>query len=115
MLGTLETQDKSKWSRYISHLVHAYNCMLNESTGHSPYFLMFGQEARLPVDVAFGVSSDDTSTTSYLRYIKNMKRELQAAYQLAESMANKKNEGNKQRYDQRVNFCPLVSSDRVLI
>lgn len=115
MLGTLNVQDKSKWSRHISHLVHAYNCMLNESTGHSPYYLMFGREARLPVDVAFGVSSDGTSTKSYLRYVKNMKRELQAAYQLAESMANKKNEGNKQRYDQRVRFCPLVSGDRVLI
>ena len=112
MLGTLEIQDKSKWSRYLSHLVHAYNCTLNESTGHSPYFLMFGREARLPVDVAFGVSSDGTSTKSYL---KNMKQELRTAYQLAESMANKKNEGNKQRYDQRVRFCPLVSGDRVLI
>lgn len=32
VLGTLETQDKSKWNRYISHLVHTYNCTLNEST-----------------------------------------------------------------------------------
>lgn len=44
-----------------------------------------------------------------------MKCELQAAYQLAESMAEKKNEGNKQRCDQRVRFCPLASGDRVLI
>lgn len=44
-----------------------------------------------------------------------MRRELQAAYQLAESMAENKNEGNKQRYDQRVRFCPLASGDRVLI
>lgn len=115
MLGTLEIQDKSKWSKHLSHLVHAYNCTGNESTGYSPYFLMFGREARLPVDVTFGVSSDGTSTKSYLRYVRDMKRELQAAYQLAGRMAEKKNEGNKQRYDQRVRFCPLDSGDRVLI
>lgn len=44
-----------------------------------------------------------------------MKHELQAAYQLAGRMAEKKNKGNKQRYDQRVRFCPLDSGDRVLI
>jgi len=88
---------------------------MNESTGYSPYFIMFGREARLAVDVTFWVSSDGTSTKSYLRYVKNMKRELQAAYQLAGRMAEKKNEGNKQRYDQRVCFCPLDSGDRVLI
>jgi hypothetical protein len=115
MLGTLETPDKSKWSKHLSHLVHAYNCTVNEATGYSPYFLMFGREARLPVDVTFGVSSDGTSTKSYLRYVKNMKSELQAAYQLAGRMAEKKNKGNKQRYDQRVRFCPLDSGDRVLI
>jgi len=115
MLGTLDTQDKSKWSKHLSHLVHAYNCTMNESTGYSPYFIMFGREARLAVDVTFWVSSDGTSTKSYLRYVKNMKRELQAAYQLAGRMAEKKNEGNKQRYDQRVCFCPLDSGDRVLI
>ena len=115
MLGTLETKDKCQWSKHLSHLVHAYNCTRNDSTGYSPYFLMFGREARLPVDVTFGVASDGTSTKAYLRYVKNMKRELQAAYQLAESMAEKKNGGNKQRYDQRVCFCPLDPGDRVLI
>lgn len=95
--------------------MHAYNCTLNESTGYSPYFLMFGRQARLPIDVAFGVASDGSSTKSYLRYVKNMKRDLQAAYQLAESMANQKNDGNKQHYDQRVCFCPLGAGDRVLI
>lgn len=106
---TLFNMLKSKWSKYISQLVHAYNCTLNESPGHSPYFLMFGREARPPVDVA--------STKYYLRYVKNMRRELQTANQLAESMAKKKNEENKQRrvFCQRVCFCQLASGDRVLI
>ncbi len=57
MLGTLEPSQKNKWSQHIVHLVHAYNCTSNEATGFSPYFLMFGREARLPVDICFGVSA----------------------------------------------------------
>lgn len=115
MLGTLNPAEKRKWSQHISYLVHAYNCTRNDSTGYSPYFLMFGREARLPVDVCFGVTSDCSSLKSYPRYVANMKRDLQVAYQLAETMAGKRNEGNKQRYDQRVRYCPLAPGDRVLI
>lgn len=115
MLGTLDADKKIKWSQHISHLVHAYNCTQNESTGYSPYFLMFGREARMPVDLCFGVSSDGSSVRSYLRYVQNLRRDLQVAFQLAESAAGKKNQGNKRRYDQRVRYVPLAAGDKVLI
>ncbi|XP_060799313.1 retrovirus-related Pol polyprotein from transposon opus isoform X1 [Neoarius graeffei] len=115
MLGTLESHQKSKWSQHIAHLVHAYNCTPNEATGYSPYFLMFGREARLPVDVCFGVSSDDTSFASHLKYVAKMKEELQAAYQLACASADRMNQSNKERYDQKVRYHSLSPGDRVLI
>ncbi|PIK53020.1 hypothetical protein BSL78_10081 [Apostichopus japonicus] len=45
MLGTLEADQKEKWSQHLAVLVHAYNCSTNDSTGFSPYMLMFGREA----------------------------------------------------------------------
>lgn len=53
MLGTLIPGEKRKWSQHISLLVHAYNCTRNDATGYSPYYLMFGREARLPIDLCF--------------------------------------------------------------
>lgn len=50
---------------------------------------MFGRVARLPVDVCFGVSADGTLTTSYMKYVSTMKKELQAAYQLAQATSTK--------------------------
>lgn len=52
-LGALDSRQKQQWSRHIGHLVHVYNCSLNEATGYSPYFLMLGREARLPIDLSF--------------------------------------------------------------
>lgn len=115
MLGTLEPKQKSQWSRHIGHLVHVYNCSQNEATGYTPYHLMFGREARLPIDLSFGISCDGSTTKSYQRYVNNMRKELKAAYELAEITAGKKNEGNKKRYDQKVHYSHLSPGDRVLI
>ncbi|XP_075451128.1 vesicular inhibitory amino acid transporter [Ascaphus truei] len=58
MLGTLKGSQKREWSKHVESLVHAYNCTCHEYTGFIPYFLMFGREARLPVDIHLRVSTD---------------------------------------------------------
>ena len=46
MLGTLETDKKKNWKQYIAPLVQAYNSIKHESTGFSPYMLLFGREQK---------------------------------------------------------------------
>ena len=53
MLGTLTTEQKKDWKRYVDPLVHAYNSLRHDTTGYSPYFLMFGRQPRLPVDIVW--------------------------------------------------------------
>lgn len=115
MLGTLETVKKQGWSEHISRLVHAYNCTKNDATGYSPYFLLFGREARLPVDLCFGSVLSGRSESSHIQYVKKMKEELQQAYQLATETATKSHLRNKSRHDQRVRDQPLAEGDRVLV
>ena len=55
MLGILTPQQKTDWKSHVPLLVHAYNCTKNAATGFSPYYLLFGREPRLPVDVEFGL------------------------------------------------------------
>lgn len=69
MLGTLEEEDKVRWRDHVQPLVHAYNCTKNDTTGFSPYQLMFGRQPSLPIDVAFGITPEGgrkslTQTTS---------------------------------------------------
>ncbi|KAK3738639.1 hypothetical protein RRG08_006735 [Elysia crispata] len=58
MLGTLPERRKKDWTSYIGMLVLAYNSTKCDSTGFSPYFLMFGREPRLPVDNMFPLCSE---------------------------------------------------------
>lgn len=49
MLGTLQPSAKHQLRQQVAMLAHAYNCMQNYSIGFSPYFLLSGQEACLPI------------------------------------------------------------------
>lgn len=115
MLGTLDPAKKPKWSQHISQLVHAYNTTRNDATGYSPYFLMFGREARLPIDLCFGVGSDEENDLKHHQYVANMRKKLQKAYQLAADAASRNNERNKRLYDVRVRNQTLEEGDWVLV
>ncbi len=114
MLGTFDAAEKHKWIQHISKLLHAYNCTKNESTVYSPYFLLFEREARLPIDVCFGTSSDGGGQT-YQRYVENLKIDLQKAYQLVSKTALKNHQRNKRLYDKKVKYQNIEPGDRVLI
>lgn len=57
------------WGNQIATIVHAYNSTMNDATEYSPYRLMFKREARLPVDLAFGSSTDHTSLATHKGYV----------------------------------------------
>ena len=113
MLGTLENELKSDWKSHIPALVHAYNSMPQETTGYSPYFLMFGREPRLPVDVALRL--DTGNRTSKTRYIEELRGRLQKSYDLAIKSSAKAKDRQKQHYDLRTRGAQIAEGDRILV
>ncbi|XP_053274167.1 uncharacterized protein LOC128436464 [Pleuronectes platessa] len=115
MLGTLGCEKKKQWSKHVGYLVHAYNSTKCDATGYSPYFLMFGREARLPIDLCFGTSPDGEADGCHSRYVAKLKDDLHRAYKLASDTAYKTHQRNKRSYDKRVVFQTLDIGDRVLL
>ncbi|RXN35730.1 Retrovirus-related Pol polyprotein from transposon 412 [Labeo rohita] len=115
MLGTLETKKKSKWKDYVKPLVHAYNCTRNETTGFSPYELMFGRQPKLPVDLAFGLPLRDKEEISHYQYVKTLRSNLEESFRIASEHAKKMAGRNKARFDKRVTVSQLHKGDRVLV
>jgi hypothetical protein len=116
MLGTLPADKKSKWSDYVKEVTHYYNCSKNDSTGYSPYFLLFGHHPRLPVDIVypnkhFGKVND----ISYSEYVKQLRERLEYAHRLANDSSQTSHISNKKRYDKSIRGAVVGVGDQVLV
>ncbi len=80
MLGTLQSNEKSDWTAHISPLVHAYNSTRHDTTAQSPFFLMFGREPRLPVDLAFGLEQNQSSQVSKSKCAEKLRERFKTSY-----------------------------------
>ena len=114
MLGTLNPKQKLNWKSYVATLVHSYNCIKHESTGQSPYFLMFGREPNLPIDIAFGLVKEK-SRKPQTKYVKELRERLVQAYDIAFREAEKMRTKQKDRYDQKSRGAFLEVGDKVLV
>ena len=83
-LGTLPPHAKKSWSEWVATLTHAYNCSMSQTTGFSPFFLMFGRILKIPIDVEFGVTLPDLLDTSQENYAQKLKAQLKWAYKKGE-------------------------------
>ena len=115
MLGTLTSEQKNDWKTYVPSMVHAYNSTRHDSTGYSPFYLMFGRHPRLPVDVALGIVPEDGKDESLPAYVQNFKERLSYAYDIASTEARKAAEKSKRHYDLSVRESKLQPGDRVLV
>ena len=69
MLGTLSEDQKADWKSHVSTLTHAYNAAEHESTGYSPFFLMYGRHPRLAIDAFLGLRQDQDLPKSHMDYV----------------------------------------------
>ena len=115
MLGTLQPNQKKDWKKHLQTIVHAYNCTKHESTGYSPFFLMFMRQPRLPVDLALGIDPEEKSTLSYPSFVVSLKKRLQYAFELATKKAKEAQQKQKKYFDRKIRGAVLAPGDIVLI
>lgn len=115
MLGTLQEEDKLRWRDFVQPLVHAYNCTKNDTTGYSPYQLMFGRQPNLPIDIAFGLDKPTGRGETHSQYVKGLRDSLTESYKIAIEHSEKTASYNKQRFDNKVRESKLEVGDRVLV
>nr|KAG5702755.1 hypothetical protein BaRGS_003629 [Batillaria attramentaria] len=113
---TLDPSQKANWKAHAAALAHAYNCTKHDTTGYSPYFLMFGRHPRLPVDLQFGTQPrNPRDHKSYSEYGKALSERLRAAFETVRRHTSAAQQTQKQHYDRRVRGSTVQKGDRVLV
>ena len=116
MVGTLTPEEKKDWKTYVPALVHAYNYTHNAATGYSPYYLLFGREPRLPIDVEFGLKRESQKVScSKSIYVTQLKRRLRFAHKKAQQAGSRQQARYKGLHDQRCRGAELEVGDLVLV
>ena len=82
MLRTLPEKKKHKWKDSLNKVIYAYNATRNDATGFCPFYLLFGRSSRLPVDLMFVLSREETGM-NHLEYTEKWKVAMKEAYELA--------------------------------
>ena len=116
MLKTLPRSQKSSWPDFINKMTHAYNCTRHSVTGYSPYFLLFGREPVLPIDVLLGIDEDSpVSQKSYQQYAEKWKKQMEEAYNIARSKTKKRRAEDEVRWNKKKLLSELKEGSRVLV
>ena len=115
MLETLPSEKKSEWKNHIGMLVHAYNCTRNSATGFSPYYLMYGRQPHLPIDVALSLALQTMTALDMTKFVQKMRECTKWTQKKAEAFQVKEAECHKCNYDKCGRAVALEVRDMVLV
>ena len=78
MLSMFVSADHSDWDELLPFITFAYNTSRQETTGRTPFYLLHGREAVLPIDASLGIRMDP-QTDGHVDYATQMLSNLQRA------------------------------------
>ena len=92
MLSTFVSHHSTEWDQWLDPIVFAYNTSKQESTGYSPYEMVFGRTPRMPFKIELGIPLSNPS--QHTDYTRSTRRKLQATHTIA--CANLENSRKRQ-------------------
>ena len=113
LLKSLPPEKKKKWPEYIEELVFFYNTTPHSSTGFTPFFLMFGREARtfnnmVIEEVESNVTDADLSQKNLQEWVAKHMFRMQEAQKIVQQRLALKAKDRKIRFDKGATDQPLA-------
>lgn len=118
MLKQMCHERPKDWDKYINSLLFAYREVPQESTGFSPFELLYGRSVRGPMTIhkelwTHEVPDPEVKTT--YQYIFDLKERLERTCELARENLAKSSARYKVAYNKKARDRQLKSGDKVLI
>uniref|UniRef100_A0A674PMZ3 Gypsy retrotransposon integrase-like protein 1 n=1 Tax=Takifugu rubripes TaxID=31033 RepID=A0A674PMZ3_TAKRU len=106
LLRTLPISRKRDWASCLPQLLFGYNTTPHQSTGESPFYLMFGQEPLLPIDFLLG-RVPDPIPGEVQDWVVEHRARLRVAFEGAREKLVMAASKRKERHDLFVRDAPL--------
>ena len=111
MLRILDENKKPRWKDHLQKVVHAYNATVSSATGYSPFYLLYGREPRLPIDLVFETVQKEEK--SYRKYVDDWQKAMKEAYKIAFEQSEKQAERNERNFNRHGRASVLEAGESV--
>lgn len=116
MLRKTATAEGKDWDKLIPFVLFAYREVPQESTGFSPFELLYGREVRGPLDVLKEEwESSPKSDESVVSHVILMRKKLEEMASLVEENVTRAQTRQKRWYDQTARKREFQTGDHVLV
>ena len=114
MLTKLVSKGGHNWDTLLGPVLFAYRTTPHSSTGESPFYLVYGRDARIPSSVSFTppLTKYHTLETEYGR---SLFQELQSARSIAQRSIGEAQQKQKKNYDKSVTDSHLREGDPCML
>ena len=112
MLSIAVKEEEDDWDLILPTLMLAYRSGVHETTGESPFNLMFGREAQLPIDIIYNLPKE-TTEFEQCNPAQTLRKRLSTAYARVRSHIAKQQDKQKQYYDTKVHGKEYQIGDKV--
>ncbi|KAI3361884.1 hypothetical protein L3Q82_002198 [Scortum barcoo] len=114
LLRALPVSRKRDWNVCLPQVLYCYNSTPHQATGESPFFLMFGQEPRLPVDFLLGRVESPVGGSVH-EWVQEHQARLQLAFESARNRLQHAADRCKRAHDRHVKHLPLSEGQLVFV
>ena len=101
MLAMFAGENRDDWDDLLPAVLMEYRSSVHESTGFSPYRLMFGEECTLPMDVGLSRQDQDLPDPIKNPYVLWVREVLEVAYDQVQRNSGQAVQRQKYPYDKR--------------
>ena len=116
MLRKFVSRSQKDWDEYLPYLLFAYREVPQETTGFSPFDLLYGRHVRGPLDVLReGRTGDKEAAVPVNTYVVEMRQRLADMAQLVAEHSSRSQEKQKLYYDTRAKARSFKIGDKVLV
>ena len=116
MLKKFVNRSQKDWDEYLPYLLFAYREVPQETTGFSPFELLYGRCVRGPLDVLREDWTGDKETAvPVATHIIEMRERLAKMTELVAKHATMSQERQKQQYDKNAKARSFQAGDQVLV
>ena len=100
MLRSCVYENQKNWDTLLPKILLGYRSSVQATTGYSPFSLVYGREAMLPVDVVFGGSKERFETKH--EFVSRQRDYMEQAFEKVREHTKTEQQRQKYYYDRKV-------------